>query len=347
MLSLLTGYIDGRYKTLRHKKLSYVEGILNNFMSTITNYYSDNNAYVTRPNMLVTLLESLSINIHNTRFDVQHSLEKEAEYLSNMVGMVTTRNINANPIYDTVYKGLSEYFIYTEDTDIPLTCIYSTLDDLLLTHPQMVDREFNGDDYNIYTVNVILLGLQYYDWARGEIKRNPETYSIDPAKFIYSVAITDAIPSIFKHNVFTRLSCIYRQEEVSKFVNYNPFYTRDVYTIIDIILKWYLKEIDKNSKLTYLELLNKIPNMLGGSIYDEFRLPNIYFNNKNSWVLALSRVNMFTFILDISDSRLNKQYINELSIWLKLAGRRRYFEIPNLKTKYLLQEQINNLKDKL
>jgi len=248
---------------------------------------------------------------------------------------------------NTVFDNVPEYFITASDMKKGLTCIYSNVNTLFLTHPKRYEKIYDGDAYNIYVVDPVKLGIEYYRWANKELENNPETYSIDPAKFIYVKSITDTIPDIFKYGIFNRYVSLFYNRDLEPFSNYNPFYIKDIDPLITSIQNWYIEEIEKNSNITYQEFLSILTDFNNGNMLDVYAIPNIFFNRKSYWILFLSRVDYFSFMLDIVDKKRNKASINDLKIWLKLAERNNYFNVPNYTLRYIIEEKLTNLKNKL
>ena len=347
MIGLLTQTTDLNIKEIKHYKLNYATSIISEYLDTIKAYYNESGFYVKRPNMLVTLLEILEINIYDTEQDVRFSLKEKSTLLADSLGIVTGREFNSEPFKDTVFDNVDEYFILAEDMTKGLTCLYTNISTLFLTHPKRYERMYDSDDYNIYAINPVELGLEYYRWANLEIKNHPEDYSVDPAKFIYVEVITNLIPDIFKHAIFNRYIRIENNTDLEEFQNFNPFYIKNIDPLVTSIQTWYLDEIKKNNSLDYQELLLKLPDFDNGNMLSVYTIPNIYFGRKGYWVLILARIDYFKFLLDTADIKRNKQYVNELKIWLKLAERKRYFEIPNYTLRYIINEKLKKLKDNL
>jgi len=347
MISLLTQRLDIKTKDIKHYKLNYATRLIREYLKIIRKYYRNSGFYVKRPNKLVTLIEELNINIHDSEQDVFFSLKDKADYVSNELGFIDGREFNSDPFMNTVFDNVPEYFITASDMKKGLTCIYSNVNTLFLTHPKRYERIYDGDAYNIYVVDPVKLGMEYYKWANKELENNPETYSIDPAKFIYVKSITDTIPDIFKYGIFNRYVSLFYNRDLEPFSNYNPFYIKDIDPLITSIQNWYIDEIEKNSNITYQELLSILTDFNNGNMLDVYAMPNVFFNRKSYWVLFLSRVDYFSFMLDIVDKKRNKASINDLKIWLKLAKRNNYFNVPNYTLRYIIEEKLTNLKNKL
>jgi len=345
MIGMLTQDYEVRVGKIKHYKLNYATSLIENLISVLDNYYKQSGFYVRRPNILVTLLESLEINIHDTESSAMFSAQEKYMRLANTLGFNTGIDFNSKPFRDTVFDNMDEFFIITEDKDTTCTCIYSTMDMLFLTHPKRYNVEFDADDFNTYAINIVNLVRDYHRWANRNMKEHPDTFSIDPAKFIYEEVITNLIPDIFRHSMFNRYNAIYEGKELSSFVNFNPFFVKDISKLVTSIQSWYIDEINKNKKIDYQELLSILPDLLNGNMLDTYKIPNVYTGVKGSWLLLLSRVSYFSFLLGIGDARMNHDLINELKIWLGLAKRKRYFDVPNLNVRYILNEKTKKLKD--
>lgn len=346
MIGLLTQRFDHTPK-MAHYKINYATKLITDYLDTIQNYYRNSGFYVKRPNMLVTLISALDINIHDSKDSVKFAMQDKYSRIANTIGINTGIDFNSEPFLDTVFEGVNEFFILTEDSDVVLECIYSTLNTLFLTHPKRFEKEFDADDYNIYSINIVNLALAYHAWANKEMEDYPDAYSIDPAKFIYEEVLTDLIPSIFKQAIFNRYYSIYNNKDIDEFKNFNPFFVKNIDPLITSVQSWYIDEILKNDSKSYQELLITLPDFNNGNMLDAYHIPNIYFGSKGEWLLLLARISYFSFLLDIGDRRLDKQYINELKIWLGLAKRKRYFDIYNLNIKYILNIKLKLIKEKI
>jgi len=347
MISLLTRPVDIRPKEIIHYKLNYATKLVNEYLNIVKKYYKQSGFYVKRPNKLVTLIEASEINIHNDELSVLDSLRDKTKYLANELGFIDNINLNSDPFLNTVFDDVNEFFIVGDNMKKSLTCIYTNITSLFLTHPKRYEKEYDGDEYNVYIVDPIKLGMDYYKWARNEMITKPENYSIDPAKFVYTRIITNTIKDIFKHSIFNRYIALYNKTEVDEFNNFNPFYIKNIDPLITSIQNWYIDEIKKNSNITYQELLSILPDFTGNKLINSFKISNVYFNRKSYWVMFLARVEYFKFLLKIVDRRRNKDEINDLKLWLKLAERQNFLNVPNNTVNFIISEKIKQLHELL
>jgi len=342
---------DRRYRTHVYGNMEVIKQNINDSLFTVRNYYTDKDLFVRKPNILVTLINSLNIDFTKDPTDVFIHLTETAYYRANSLKLVTSNNKNSFSFNNTVIRNMDEYFIYTEDTfdytdDInyfnltPIKCIHNTLDHVFLTHPQKFNDTLKGFDYSIYSIDVIMLGMQYYHWYKYRMFMSEST---DAAKFIYGIPLVNSINSIFDINLSNRFIRKMNDEDVSDYTNHNVFNLRDDSKRIDKLLDFYVKQMSKDNRIYYSEALYGIPLMITNNALDIINIPQIRYNTNNKWMAWLLRIDYFIFLLTFIDSKLNRDTISEIKMLLNYDIGNRVFDIPNKDLKFTLQEKIYNL----
>ena len=330
-------------------RLSY---LINNVLSQIKTYYYTSGRYVNRPNKLVTLLNMLDIDFSDTPENIFTYLEASSSYAANTIGFITTTNRNEKPITSTAFykSDINEYYLVSNEMILPtndtnvldngIRVLYHTIDDLFLIHPY--EYEFGSNlDYIIFSVDITKIGLGYYYWVRQQKLLNNDT---DPARYVYTVLLTNLITDIFAWSVVNRFIRLWRFGEVPKFINLNPFNIPDYSKRLDNVLKKSINYLKTNKHRYWLEVINNIPILIFNNTGGMLRLPYILTNRRNEWSLWMSRLHIINFLLKNFDKRLNDYLIKYLEKDFKEKDRRKYFDIEDNTTLLLLNNEITTLK---
>lgn len=343
----LTDTEDIRVK-YKYPHYDRIEHYLNTYLYAINDYYSTNSLYVKRPNVLVTLIESLNVDMDIDILELYNILDSDGYYVCNQLG-ITTNNNNSEPFEDTVLDDVNEYLYYTRESfDIYETdyrkiigcyMLHTSISDILITHPKRYDHG-NFTDIAVYAIDPVKLGIQYRLWYKEQIEDDKDT---DAARFIYEVVLVNIIPSIIEKTSITRYMNIRDDIYISKYHNYNPFTLPDIGKFIDEMFKWYIGNFNKHNRITYKEYLKTLITPMGHSFLDIEQLPNDRITRKNAWLIWLSRIDMIIHLLRYVDDKMNKDIINEIKYSLKLANRNKYFEVDYFLTKDILDEKIEEL----
>jgi len=330
-------------------RLSY---LFNNVLSQIKTYYYTSGRYVNRPNKLVTLLNMLDIDFSDTPENIFTYLEASSSYAANTIGFITTTNRNEKPITSTAFykSDINEYYLVSNEMTLltnninilnnGIRVLYHTIDDLFLTHPY--EYEFGSSlDYIIFSVDITKIGLGYYYWVRQQKLLDND---IDPARYVYTVLLTNLITDIFAWSVVNRFIRLWRFGEIPKFINLNPFDIPDYSKKLDNVLKKSIKYLKTNKHRYWLEVINNIPILIFNNTGGMLRLPYILTNRRNEWSLWMSRLPIINFLLKNFDKRLNDYLIKHLEKDFKEKDRRKYFDIEDNITSLLLNNEITTLK---
>lgn len=344
-------YKDTGTVKMSYPKMDYLNTIINSNMDKLNSYYYTSNINLKRPNMLIKLLIMMNIdiskNVHDAYFEINNSFR-----LAGMGGVITTVKENSEPHTGTIIKDVSEYFILKETTFnytnrnvesyVPITSIAGNMDQLFFCHPQKFDNGVPEVDYNVYTIDVAMLGMQYYHWCKREKFKGED---LDPGKFLYEVVLTNTIPSIIKVNIFNRYARFLNNETGSKFRNYNPFFITDVDKSINDMFKWHEHNLVTRS-LSYPVVVNNLPLIPDDDVYI-FGLANIDTSVKNVWAIWLSKLDLILFLLNHGNSKSNKDHIYDIEARLKRDMNDKCFEVDDITTKFLLKDKLKNVKLKI
>jgi len=339
---------DTRLKTITYPRLDNLRHIYKSYLESVMNYYRLTNEYTKRPNELISLLTDLNIDLSLTPFELYNELNETSLYQANTLGFVTTTNENSNPLNNTIIKDMDEYIIAVDDrfdfntplkTMKPLTCVYTTIDNIFITHPSKYSLTINSIDFTVYKLNVPMLGLSYYYWAKEQLLLKSD---IDIARFIFEVVLINVIPDISDLSLLNRFLRYKNESYSTKFINDTPITIRDFKRDFDKMFKWVIKN-NKNKSITYNQYFNNIPLFYNNTL-DILNLDIGYYNRRNEWVLWLSRINYIIDSLTTIDKDRNLDIINEINIQLSYSKRRNVFKLLNKDLEYYLKSKINTLE---
>ena len=351
MLRLFYKKDDTRYSELNYGNLDYMRYNVNSIFYILKSYYSTCKRYVRRPNMLISLLGSLGIDLSKAPSELYESVSMESIYASSdfkiINGVRTEQEFNS----DTIIYNTKELFVYSNDrfnfldknivNEPSITCISSNSSDIFLTHPQMYKGAIYESDLYTYVINVDMLAMQYYYWCKEQLEMELD---IDEARFIYEVVLTNTIESIYDANIINRIININNSLYVNKFVNDNPFFIKDVGKKIDKLYLLYLKHLRKKHDLYYKEILDILPALTSGSIYDTLVINEIYFSRRNKWVYILSRLNIVNFLLRDFKSKKETAYHNDILLDFSHMTRNKYLITNNDEINSIIEKKEDELK---
>jgi hypothetical protein len=351
MLSLFYKKEDVRYGSFSYPKLEYIRHNISSTLYVIKSYYGSSRKYVRRPNILVSLLETLDIDLSKTPEEVYDTISTDSIYTAgdfNIInGVREWKDFNT----DTIIYNTKELFIYTNDRfnfmdnsilNTPaITCLSSTSSDIFLTHPKMYTGGVYDSDLYTYNINIDMLGMQYYYWCKDQLEMDMD---IDQARFVYEVALTNIVGSILNANMVNRVMNLTNGIYVRDYVNYNPFYTKDLTNYIDKMYNWYISKLKKKHDIYYREILTILPSVTNGNLLDYLTLEEIYYNKKTKWSYILSRLDIVIFLLNNFKSKKEKAYHNDIMVDFRHMVRGRYLDTGNELINTILENKSDELK---
>jgi len=354
MLSLFYKKNDVNYSMIHGPKLEYIRNNIHSILYILNSYYKDIKGYVRRPNMLVSLLESLDIDPTLEPDVVYGNISSDSIYLASNFNIIN--GVKTDDVFnkDTVIYNTKEIFIYNNDNfnfldesilDIPsVECIWSNNTDLFLTHPKNYKGGVYDFDMYEYTINIDMLAMQYYYWMK---EQKTLELDLDPARFIHDVVLTNTIKSIFNINYINRIIAIANDEFVNPFTNDNPFFIKDISKKIDSMILWYLKNLRKKKDLYYKEILTILPILTGGSVLDTLTLSELYLNRRTKWVYILARLDIVNFLLYNFKSKKEKHYHNDIMSDFSYMVKNKYLITNNETINSVLEKKEDKLKQYL
>ena len=337
-------------------KLERLYFVLGMELNKLKNYYRDSRLVVKRPNMLITLLTSMDINILENDIDkVKSSIDVNAIYLSNKNGIVS--NLSSGTIMNSVIiKDMNEVFMYIERYDIfnledidilntnSINVLSTTIDTMMLGHPTRYKNVNNMEDITVYEIDVRMLALQYYYWARDEMYLGND---IDIARFIYTNVFVNMMDSMFNISLLNRY--FNKMDDTVKDINNenisNPIATLDICKRIDKRIDYIIKNIyKKRRKVDYKDFLKDIA-LLDTDGYKVLNYNNLIYTNRNEWVYWLSRVWYMDKIIEINgNDSLSKNIAYTQNIRYDVKSMIRSKSIDKLPDIYFKNEVMQTVK---
>ena len=331
-------------KTFNYPSMIRISSLVSQLLSEVKSYYYNAHRYVNRPNLLVSLIESLEIDLTKDPEEVYTYLDATGVYVANTLGIITSVNRNEKP-FKNVATNATEYFVIIDSTFQasdkmsliePIKCLYHTIYDFYLTHP----KEYKNNtiyDYYIYGIDIKKLGLSYYYWAKSQLVIDND---IDPARFVYSIVLTEMIPRIFEIASLNLFLHYYTFGTKIKYKNYNVFdlpnYTNYIYKVFE-----YKKHLLKQSRLNYPTILFNLPTFIFINTFDLLFIPEGYFNKRDSWIIEASRLPYLNFLLREFNYKEDRDIITEFKKQFNYDKRNKYYDFKNETTIELIKPVFN------
>ena len=323
---------------------TYLKKIFDNYLFTIKSYYANGNFKVDRPNFIVTILVELGIQTSEDVGDLYNELSENSSYVANRYGMVNSSNSNSKPFDGVVIENGTEFFIYNDenfdvtnpkDYESPLTCLYTTLDGILLTHPS---RIISDGSTNIYSLNIPMLGVSYYYWLKRQEFTGGEK---DPARFVFEVVYLNLINSMLDIAMLNRFILYSKGDSPSPYIDFNPFMVKDYSRKLATLYRTVILKVHTHRSIS--DYLVNIPAFSKSNMFEVIQLPDLYYNRKNEWLGWLARGKYLLFIIDRIDFKLNKDKIDGLAVTLRYKRNGKFFILDDKETRNTLKEVTDKL----
>lgn len=344
MLNNLWPINDQNINLLHYGKYDYLKQVFDNYKFTIKTYYSTNNLRVSRPNPLVSILLQMEINIDDDIENVYTTLCDMESYIADQNNFIVTSTMNSKPFNNVVVPNSTEYFLSVSESfdfndatiyNTPLACLYTSMDEILLTHPTKIKTK---NTLQVYTIDIVKLGISFYHWSKQQVFTNS---NLDPARFIFEVVYLNLIDSLLDYALLNRYINFSNHKEVTPFTDYNPFMVKDYTRQLGVLYKLILSKL--HTKRNINEYLANIPAFSKANMLEVVQIPNGYYNKQNSWVVWLSRANVIVFLLNTIKHSLNQSTINDLMILLRYNINSKYFKTHDKDTTLLVESNVNKI----
>jgi len=325
-----------------YPSLLRISSMVSYIISEVKSYYYNSHRYVKRPNLLVSLIEALEIDLSKPPEEVYSYLEATGIYVANSLGIITTVNRNEKPFTNVITTDAYEYFIALNDSVFiptdklsltePVKCLYHTVYDFYFTHP----KEYKNNtiyDFYIYSIDIKKLGMSYYYWAKSELILGND---IDPSRFVYCNIITDMIPRLFELASLNLFIHFYKFDTKVKLKNYNPFEIPNYINYIYKTYNYYKKELS-HGKNNYSTILYNLPTFIFNNTFVLLDIPNENYNKRNSWIMEATRLPYVIFLLQEFPHALDRDLITEIKKQLLYNKRNKYYDFEDKTTKDLIK----------
>lgn len=328
MISLFLEHYDINYPITY---LPRINSIVSNYITTLDrlkSYYFLKKESLSRPNLLLNYLSLLPIDLEEAPYDLAMKLNTVAIYLAKQIGIVSKYN-TGKIVEDTIIPDCTEIFlyapnnkiIYTENQDYlkltPIRCIYTTIDVPFITHPQNFKGCYPGSDTTIYEIDGVALGMQYYYWAKEQLELE---LGIDPAKYMYMIALTNTIDNLLDHTLFNRFLTFETEDKLPSFINYNPISIRNDIDKLDTAFKRLDVFFNKTKNIPYEQFLLNIPGISNKTSYEYLQINHRHYTAHSEWVIWLARLRYIYLIIKLLGKegyRRNRDLINAYRIDIK------------------------------
>lgn len=332
MVKLFHHYPKGK-PIIRNAYLDKTLYLLSNELENVKNYYRESNFTIKRPNMLISLINQLDIDLLDTPENVYATLDNTALYVTRGYN-ISSEGHNGKYVIGTVVPNATEVFLFKESSydsvnalnykeAVSIRNIYNTYDGIPLHHPNKFKYMDSDIDLFVYIIDPVMLGMQYYYWANNEMMLDND---IDIARFLYTIPYVSLMDSILNISLINRFFSLHLGNKPETFINYNTFSVYDLESKID---KGY-KDLDKdivNKSLRFNDLLTIIP-VVGGDALDALDIDVPYYTTNTEWIMWLSRI-YYIYILVTKFNKknlsMNRDLVTDLKIDIRLAERNKSF----------------------
>jgi len=237
-----------------------------------------------------------------------------------------TSSISRGEIFNGVFygKGVKEVLIgHDEEFDYDeAVANWQTLCPIrVLQHPKS-DLGLNipdgtGDGLEegmaVIAINIPMLAIQYRQWSEIETAR-AESVGDSPKSithFIYSYPLTNMLYSHLDTALFNRLYNLLNGIPLASVNKKHSFFLTDYSNKLNVVQKKQL-EILANSQRKFNGVLQTIPMVSCDTLADLAVLPDVALTRQVIWALALSRLEMLSFLF--KSSRMNPRVRNAAEV---------------------------------
>ena len=323
-------------------------------INNVKNYWYNSYRYLKRPNPLIKLLVNFDLDIGDTPENIFNYLTSASSYLANSIGLINTTNRNDKPFTKTIMATGNEYLVVANTLLAPtankyildksISVLYASPSDYFFTHPKYYTLGIS-EDYYIFGVDLVKLGLGFYYWSKEQIILDNDT---DPARYLYTVVLTNLIDELTDTMYINRLMCEYEKSFVTDWTDFNPMFIPDYSNYYEKIINYSIKNLKSKHKRSWEEVLNNIPVLLNVNALNVLRLPEISTNRRNEWAFWLARMPYLTFLIKHFDKRQNRDLINDIknssAHSLEQLTRDSYFNLEDSFTYDLFTRSSDQLK---
>ncbi len=289
-----------------------------NDLNLIDSKYKSMEKRVNNDHILVRLIKHIDIDFTKNIFDYVTALD--TTYMFTIKDMHVSSSINKGKIINKEIISDSDSLLINTDFEIDLfnadltylnipsiRILYHDGIGLSMNHPSKIGELIN---YTVFDIDVKLLMVQYKIWA---LKRVELDYDVDPAVFVYTILLTNLIPSFLETSILNRFFLI--EDEMEDIKSTHLFNTRDLYSITDKELL-YLKKRLYRKKMYYEEFLKSIPMVFSKDAYETLHVSSRVLNSNNLWSNYLGRSEYILYILEALGNRgikKNSNHVNDLN----------------------------------
>lgn len=311
----------------------------------IINYNRSVNIYVKRPNIFISLLNTISLMITDDIFETYDNLIDVYVNIASNFNFTTTKNVGKN-FNSVILNGIDEFFLLEENSDINLIdfedkwinyesikLISTDNETLFFNNPYRTTLPYTN--FAVYKVDVIGLTLQYYLWYKNQIKRNEDT---DIALFLHQIPFNNLLNSFVERT----LANIYLTgNEIN--VNYN----REDGNLVNIdnylekVKKEWSTILNKHRYRDYFDFTKRF-YPLTKNLYELNKIITI-INSQNEWLYLFSILNNVLYFIDYI--KKDKLFTNSLLTEIK-EFERKNIKLPNI-SKFYLGNTISSIKEKI
>ncbi len=313
-----------RYSLERSPQLDMVYKYMHLDYKIVHAYYQNRDARISNTNILVRLINKLSIDINKDIFDYLELLDIDYKYKAKSLDI--TSELHRGKIFNNILGDttvlidnsfLSPFEVEDYKNVSAIKVLYSNDTDLSMNHPSLYTK---GNF--VLMIDILAIMVQYRQWSLDRLQNNMST---SPNIFVFQVLYTNMIKDLLEFSLYNRFfSNIFTEQSTAK----HPFNVRNH---DDKVNKIFLKLSEKLERKTlrYTQFLQYIPLPFNKDAYDLLSYGVIDINHQNIWAIFYARIEIMLniiFFLGHKSVARNKDLLIDFRLFMKVIRFNRILE---------------------
>jgi len=279
-------------------------------MLSVESYYHSRVYAVKGNHFLVRLLQTVTTPLEYPPDQYTRVTDTRASYIAKHFGLTSPTSKGVMHPGHFFGPGVNEFYLYNDDYFNPFEaaqdwrniCAVKTImhpkTDLGLLLPNGKETSF-GEGIAVISINVTLLALQYRSFCVDQYAKIGVTEGLLGINhFIHMYVLPNMIYSGSDITILNRLMALYYGSPISRPLLKHAFTLSDYSTKVDSVLNKVIKSLTGNSRY-YVDALRCIPAFTDANIRDALILPDMAETVQVHWLIILSRLQVFKFLIDI------------------------------------------------
>lgn len=304
---------------------NYVRKQIQTNLERVVNYYRVSPMYYHSDHILVKILQSLNVNIHQDLVVYRDKVEDRTDAVARSLRLTTASQAGEVPEEGFFYGLGSDEVVVAIDAPFPLTKVRDDWENLQpirwLRHPKtdmnldipMGRQTSEEEGLSVILINIPMLACQYRQWRLRELRDNPENPR-SVTQFIGLYPIPNSLYSQIDVAFMNRFITTMQGEAIPEVRDNHPFYLNNYERHLDGEIDKMLTVINRKS-LKFENLLESLLPIHANSFREVIELPKIPPTRQVLWALTLARLPISIFLghwHGMVGTRNNGQEINRM-----------------------------------